>query len=100
VFEAKKKQRAAKVATNPELEAAWKDFSAAVQSASLEGSIDCSKEVWEQGLPALQYAWLRVTDPSNLESLRLQIGTGGNPDGERMIIEAHRQAEIRAKLKN
>jgi hypothetical protein len=62
-----------------------------------DGILDLESDAWEQGWESLDDAWLRLTVPGNCEALRKLIGTGGNPDGERMIQAAYQKSLERSR---
>lgn len=73
------------------LDLLWKELSDSLYVASREGW-DGTSPAWELTDPDVVAAWRRIASPSNRELLKAQLGTGGNPDGERMIEEAYRQS--------
>jgi hypothetical protein len=78
-----------------EFEGLWKELGHAIYMGFHDGGFDPEKEPWEQDYAEMQRLWRRITHPENREALLSKIGTGGNPDGERMIREAYRQSVVR-----
>ncbi len=80
-----------------DLKWAWEEMGKLLYIGFHDGLHDPHKEPWEQDDDDLLKVWSRITHPKNCEALRQKLGTGGNPDGERMIQEAYRQAVARSK---
>jgi hypothetical protein len=79
-----------------QLDLLWKELGSALQMACHEGVDIDGRGVWEIDDEWIREVWLRITHPRNREALRSAIGTGGNPDGDRMIQEAYRQSVARS----
>ena len=85
--------------TERDLDHLWSELARLLQWAGHDGHADQDKDIWEWDTPEVKQIWTRITDPSNVELIKVKRGTAMNANWNRIFDEAWRQAVARSNHK-